>query len=55
MMLAGAVDGVAFETLLEKMLAPTLRPGDRVLMDNVKTHKGKKVEAIIRSTGAQLR
>jgi len=39
MMLEGAVDGVAFETFLEKMLAPTLRPGDIVLMDNVKTHK----------------
>jgi len=55
MMLEGAVDGVAFETFLEKMLAPTLRPGDLVLMDNVKTHKGKKVEEIIRSAGAQLR
>jgi transposase len=55
MMLEGAVDGTAFETFIEKMLAPTLQPGDIVLMDNVKTHKGKKVEEIIRSTGAQLR
>ena len=55
MMVEGAVDGVAFETFLEKMLAPTLRPGAIVLMDNVKTHKGKKVEEIIGSTGAQLR
>jgi transposase len=55
MMVAGAVEGVALETFLEKMLAPTLRPGDMVLMDNVNTHKGKKVEEIIRSTGAQLR
>ena len=54
-MVEGAVDGVAFEAFLEKMLAPTLRPGAIVLMDNVKTHKGKKVEEIIGSTGAQLR
>ena len=55
MMLEGAVDGVAFETFLEKMLAPTLRPGDIVLMDNVKTHKGERVEEIIQATGAKLR
>lgn len=55
MMLEGAVDGTAFKTFLEKMLVPTLHRGDIVLMDNVKTHKGKKVEEIIRSTGAQLR
>lgn len=55
MMVEGAVAGVAFETFLEKRLAPTLRPGDIVLMDNVKTHKGKRVEEIICSTGAQLR
>jgi len=55
MMLAGAVDGVAFETFLEKTLAPTLHPGDIVLMDNVKTHKGKKVKEMIHSTGAKLR
>ncbi|MFO1434794.1 MAG: IS630 family transposase [Candidatus Competibacteraceae bacterium] len=55
MMVAGAVDGVACETFLEKMLAPTLRPGDIVLRDNVKTHTGKKVEEIIGSTGTQLR
>ena len=55
MMLTGAVDRVAFETFLEDMVAPTLRPGDIVLMDNLNTHKGEKVEAIIHSTGAQLR
>ena len=55
MMLEGAVDGAAFRTFIEKMLAPTLHSGEIVLMDNVKTHKGKKVEEIIRSTGAQLR
>jgi transposase len=55
MMLEGAVDGAAFKTFLEKMLAPTLQPGELVLLDNVNTHKGKKVEEIIRSAGAQLR
>ena len=55
MMLEGAVDGVAFASFLEKMLAPTLPPGELVLMDNIKTHKGKKVGEIIRATGAKLR
>lgn len=55
MMIEGAVDGMTCETFLEKMLAPTLRPGDRVLMDNIKTHKGKQVEEIIQATGAKLR
>jgi len=55
MMVEGAVDGMTFEIFLEKMLAPTLRPGDLVLMDNIKTHKGKQVEEIIQVTGAKLR
>jgi transposase len=53
-MLEGAVDGEVFEAFIEKMLVPTLRPGDIVLMDNVKTHKGEEVEEIIRSAGAKL-
>ena len=55
MRVEGAGDGGAFETSLEKRLAPTLRPGDLVLMDKIKTHHGEKVEAMIRSTGAQRR
>ena len=33
---------------------PTLRDGDIVIMDNLGSHKGKIVRALIRSTGAKL-
>ena len=36
------------------MLAPTLQPGDLVIMDNLGSHKGKAVRRAIRSAGAKL-
>ena len=33
---------------------PTLKPGDIVIMDNLGSHKGKAVRALIRSAGAKL-
>ena len=39
MLLPGALDGNAFEVYVRKMLVPTLRPGDVVVMDNLSTHK----------------
>src|SRR5213078_763036 len=38
----------------EKVLLPTLRPGDIVIMDNLGSHKGKAVRQLIRSVGAKL-
>ena len=38
----------------EKVLLPTLREGDIVIMDNLGSHKGKAVRALIRSAGAKL-
>jgi transposase len=35
-------------------LHPTLKPGDIVIMDNLGSHKGKVVRALIRSVGAKL-
>ena len=46
--------GRAFRTYVEKVLLPTLRPGDIVVMDNLGSHKGKVVRQLIRSAGAQL-
>jgi transposase len=37
------------------MLAPTLRPGDLVLIDNLSSHKVAGVGAAITAQGAQLR
>ena len=50
----GPIDGESFRTYVEKVLVPTLRPGDIVIMDNLGSHKGKKVRKAIRDVGAKL-
>jgi putative transposase len=53
-LLEGPIDGDSFRTYVEKVLVPTLRPGDIVIMDNLGSHKGKAVRQLIRSAGAKL-
>jgi transposase len=53
-LLDGPIDGDSFRTYVEKVLVPTLRPGDIVIMDNLGSHKGKAVRQLIRSAGAKL-
>jgi transposase len=43
-----------FETYLEHVLAPTLEPGQMVVMDNLSTHKGGRVREIIEGRGCEL-
>ena len=50
----GPIDGESFRTYVEKVLLPTLRPGDIVVMDNLSSHKGTAVRQLIRSAGAKL-
>ena len=50
----GAINREAFETYVEKVLVPELRRDDVVLMDNLSSHKGAKVRAMIEAAGAQL-
>jgi transposase len=52
--LEGPIDGDSFRLYIEKVLLPTLRPGDIVIMDNLGSHKGKAVRQLIRSAGAKL-
>jgi transposase len=40
--------------LWEKVLLPTLRPGDIVVLDNLGSHRGKAVRQLIRAAGAKL-
>ncbi len=48
----GAMDGDLFLAWVEQGLAPTLSPGDVVVMDNLSSHKVGGVEAAIEAVGA---
>ena len=39
---------------MAKVLLPTLRPGDIVVLDNLGSHRGRAVRQLIRSVGAKL-
>ena len=54
-MIDGAMDGPGFIAYIEQVLAPTLRKGDIVLMDNLRTHKVVGVRQAIEAVGASLR
>ena len=41
-----------FETWVETQLAPTLKPGDMVILDNLSSHKSEKANAILKACGA---
>jgi transposase len=53
-LLEGPIDGESFHLYVEKILVPTLRRGDIVIMDNLGSHKGKAIRRLIRSVGAKL-
>lgn len=50
----GAVNRDVFEAFVAQVLAPALRPGDVVVMDNLSGHKGPRVRALVEAAGAQL-
>ena len=52
--LSGPINRIAFETYVEKVLVSELRPGDIVVMDNLSSHKGLNVRAMIEAKGANL-
>jgi transposase len=54
MVIDGAMDGEMFLAWTEQMLAPTLRPGDLVIMDNLPAHKVGGVREAIETAGARL-
>ena len=55
MVLAGPMDGPAFRAWVEQLLAPTLAPGDIVVLDILPAHKPDAVRAAIEAKGATLR
>lgn len=50
----GSTTREVFEAYLEHVLAPTLKPGQMVVMDNLSAHKGGRVKEIIEGRGCEL-
>jgi transposase len=50
----GSTTRVVFDAYLEHVLAPTLKPGQMVVMDNLSAHKGGRVKEIIEGSGCEL-
>ena len=46
------VNRAIFELYIETQLAPTLAPGDIVILDNLASHKSEKAQAILKERGA---
>ena len=54
LVLDGPMDGVCFLAYVEQMLAPSLTPGDVVVMDNLPAHRVSGIKAAIEHAGATL-
>lgn len=50
--LDGPMNGASFLLYVERVLVPTLAPGDIVVMDNLSSHKSRAAHAAIRKAGA---
>ena len=50
----GATDREVFEAYVEKILAPSLRSEQVVVMDNLSAHKGERVRELVEERGAKL-
>ena len=52
--LDGAADSAAFEIYVEQILAPSLRPGQIVILDHLSIHLGPRVKQAIEVRGCRL-
>ena len=50
----GSANTALFEIYIEQILAPSLEPGQMVIMDNLRIHKGNKVRQLIEARGCQV-
>jgi transposase len=53
-LLDGAADAVAFEIYVEQILAPSLTPGQIVILDNLSIHQGPRIRQVIETRGCRL-
>jgi transposase len=54
MLLPGAIDGTAFTEYVRQVLAPSLQPGDIVVMDNLASHQAPTAQEAIEAVGASV-
>ena len=54
MVLDGPIDSLSFAGFCEHFLAPTLRPGDFVVLDNLSSHKSSAAIAAVEAAGAKM-
>jgi transposase len=54
MVVEGSTSGEVFEACVEHFLAPTLREGQVVAMDNLSAHKGSRVRERMEERGCAL-
>ena len=50
----GATSATIFESCLEEVLAPTLKSGKIIVMDNLSAPKGERVRELIEERGCEL-
>jgi transposase len=50
----GGISTAGFEAYIEHVLAPTLQPGQIVVMDNLRQHQGGRTRAVIEAHDAKL-
>jgi transposase len=54
LLVEGGVSTAGFEAYVEHLLAPTLKPGQIVVMDNLQQHQGVRTRELIEARGAEL-
>ena len=50
----GGTNKAVFEAYVEQALAPSLRPGQVVVMDHLSAHKGEEARELIEERGCEL-
>jgi len=54
MTVEGAVDTLCFDAYAERVLAPRLRPGDVIVLDNLGAHRASRIEEVAARRGARV-
>jgi transposase len=55
MTLEGSLDGSAFEVYVKTLLVPTLKPGQTIILDNLRVHENAKARTLIEQAGCSVR